>query len=326
MDGNELGDVDTQSFIGRRRVSKLFMNSSRVTSLSAQTFNGLMSLEALHLEDNELKEIGGHEFGAVGGSLKELHLQNNDIVSIAEGAFRSLSSLSVLRLDGNLLTTFPVWSLVASHPMLVAVSLAENMWSCDCDFMSPFSHFLAEQESRVPDAFGVKCMGENLIAEDIDFASNISCHEKALLKASDGGGEMSDLVLILVSCSVAAVILLALFMTVCVFRAKIKAWLYHKSSEIYESRSGSSSIASGNTLYAQNKLFDIYISYSVKDFDFVDQSLAPTLERGATSYKLCLHQRDFPSNATVYDTVTVAAESSARVLIILSKVSPATKT
>ena len=59
---------------------------------------------------------------------------------------------------------------------------------------------------------------------------------------------MSDLVLILVSCSVAAVILMALFMTVCVFRAKIKAWLYHKSSEIYESNgcgSGSSIAGSG---------------------------------------------------------------------------------
>ena len=92
----------------------------------------------------------------------------------------------------------------------------------------------------MPDAFGVKCMGDNLIAEDIHFVSggNISCHEKALLKTNEGTevNEMSDLVLILVSVSVAAVILMALFMTVCVFRAKIKAWLYHKSSEIYESR------------------------------------------------------------------------------------------
>ena len=78
----------------------------------------------------------------------------------------------------------------------------------------------------MPDAFGVKCMGDNLIAEDIHFASgsNISCHEKALLKTNEGTevNEMSDLVLILVSVSVAAVILMALFMTVCVFRAKIK--------------------------------------------------------------------------------------------------------
>ena len=70
-------------------------------------------------------------------------------------------------------------------------------------------------------------------------------------------------------------------------------------------------------------MLTILIKYfvSCRDSDFVDTTIAPTLEHGATSYKLCLHQRDFPSNATVFDTVTVAAESSARVLIILSKVS-----
>ena len=53
----------------------------------------------------------------------------------------------------------------------------------------------------------------------------------------------------------------------------------------------------------------------------MDSTLAPTLERGATSYKLCLHQRDFPPNASLYDTVAVATESSSRVLVVLSKVS-----
>ena len=72
-------------------------------------------------------------------ALQVLDLSGNRIASIEKGAFESLSSLSVLRLDGNLLTTFPAWSLMAAHPMLVALTLAENMWSCDCDFMPRFS-------------------------------------------------------------------------------------------------------------------------------------------------------------------------------------------
>merc|ERR1712080_559810 len=44
-----------------------------------------------------------------------------------------------------------------------------------------------------------------------------------------------------------------------------------------------------------------------------------TLEHGATSYRLCLHQRDFPPSASVYDTVTVATESSSRVLVVVSR-------
>ena len=323
MDGNDMGDVDTQSFIGRRRVGALYLNASRITSLSSQSFSGLSGLEVLHLEDNLLKEIKGHEFASLGGALRELYLQNNDLVTIAENAFDTLASLAVLRLDGNLLTTFPVWTTVASLPMLVGLSLAENMWSCECDFMADFGGFLLAHESRIADMSAIKCLGSDLIAEDINFSANVSCSNENALVTVNGEAttsELPDLVIILVSCAVAVVVLLAVFCTVCVFRARIKAWLYHKSSEIYESRSGSSSIASGNTAtYAQNRLFDVYITYSAKDVDFVDQTLAPTLERGATSYKLCLHQRDFPPNASLYDTVTVATESSARVLVVLSR-------
>ena len=60
-------------------------------------------------------------------------------------------------------------------------------------------------------------------------------------------------------------------------------------------------------------------SYSVADRDFVEQSFAPNLEHGNTSYRLCLHQRDFPATTPVYDTVSVAVESSARALIVLTR-------
>merc|ERR1712012_679078 len=69
----------------------------------------------------------------------------------------------------------------------------------------------------------------------------------------------------------------------------------------------------------KDKLFDGFISYSVEDRDLVEQSFAPNLEHGATSYRLCLHQRDFPPTTPVFDTVSVAVESSARALVVLSR-------
>ena len=51
----------------------------------------------------------------------------------------------------------------------------------------------------------------------------------------------------------------------------------------------------------------------------MDHTLAPTLEHGATSYRLCLHQRDFQPNASIYDNVTLASETSSRILVVLSK-------
>ena len=314
LDGNNLSDVNTQSFIGRKRVTSLFMNNSLVTSISKETFSGLTHLQVLHLEDNKLKEIEGHEFAALSG-LRELYLHNNDIIRISENAFDNLASLAVLRLDGNLLTSFPVWSL-ANNPFLVAVYLAGNLWSCDCDFTRPFTQFLDMHRKRIADISDIKCITDNLVN---DLPDNVLCDDtKAPLVETADKENRTDFIPILVSVILAVVVLVAGFLTVCVYKSKIKNWLYAKSNEIYESRS-SSSIVSDGALAVQNKLFDVYVSYSSKDSDFVDHTLAPTLEHGSTAYRLCLHQRDFPPSASMYDTVSVATESSSRVLVVLSR-------
>ncbi len=324
LDGNRLGNVDTQSFIGRRRVKSMYMNDSHLTSLSAQTLTGLVALDVLHLENNQLRELHGHEFSSL-VSLRELYLQNNDLIRIHPSTFDALASLSVLRLEANLLTTFPAWQVASTNPFLVVLSLSENVWSCECEFLMPFTRFLASYRQRIVDVDSIVCVADQLVERRLDpTGRNITCEEDAdsngknALKAEQDSSEQ-ELQYIIVSCVLALVFVLAVFLIVCVFRANIKRWLYHKSSEVYESRSGSSMHSSTYGQQMANKLFDIYISYSIKDADFVDQNLAPTLEHGATSYKLCLHQRDFPPSASLYDTVSVATESSSRVLLVLSR-------
>ena len=67
----------------------------------------------------------------------------------------------------------------------------------------------------------------------------------------------------MVPVALAIIATILLILAVFVFRSKIKNWLYKKSSEIYAGRnSGAPSIAS---VYSDNtKLFDIYVSYSVR--------------------------------------------------------------
>eukprot|EP00095_Tigriopus_kingsejongensis_P011072 maker-scaffold23_size669530-snap-gene-4.7 protein:Tk11072 transcript:maker-scaffold23_size669530-snap-gene-4.7-mRNA-1 annotation:"slit homolog 2" len=336
LDGNQLGDVDTQSFIGRRRVTALYMNASKITSISQETLGGLANLEVLHLEDNQLKELIGHEFETLSG-LKELYLQNNDLIHIGESVFGLLTSLTTLRLDGNLLTSFPVWDLMGTHrhPFLISLSLGENMWSCECEFLTPFITFLRTFGEHITDADAINCVTNELTVESLHNKKNqlslcstatgsasvdkdqTSKEQQALLKL-DEAVNPSFLPILIGTIVALVVVVVVVCLLVCLFRVKIQTWLYNKTSEIYDSRSGSS-IHSVGSCYAQNKLFDVYISYSIKDADFVDQNLAPTLEHGATSYKLCLHQRDFPPSASLYDTVSVATESSSRVLLVLSR-------
>ena len=110
------------------------------------------------------------------------------------------------------------------------------------------------------------------------------------------------------------------------FGFKYIASYLSRSSQIYESRSGVStssdagfSSSGSSQQQSAQKLFDVYITYSLKDSEFVHQNLAPTLEHGSTSHRLCLHHRDFPTTAPTYDTVTVAADSSSRTLVVMSK-------
>lgn len=327
LDGNNFGHLETQSFLGRDNVKELYLNGSNIISVGNKTFAGLDNLEVLHLEDNNIGEIVGSEFGTL-RNLRELYLHNNDLVFINEVAFQALMNLVTLTLDGNLLTIFPVWRLY-DNPGLRGLTLSRNTWSCECNFIQPFNDFLEKNHRIIPDYDLVQCVSDNIIDVNSLGESGILCSQSQgsyLEQNNDNptlGRDSSTLNLatILVPIIIAVCVLVLGFFAIFVFRANIMSWLYNKSSDIYEQRSGgsSSSAQSTSSTYSQGKLFDVYISYSMQDADFVDQTLAPTLEQGSTSYKLCLHQRDFPSNVSLYDTVSVATESSTRVLVVLSR-------
>ena len=234
------------------------MNHSQVSSISEQTFNGLANLEVLYLQNNNLKEIVGHEFASL-LTLRQLHLQNNQIVRIAAQAFENLPMLNYLRLDGNLITNFPIWTLASTNPFLNTLDLSENMWSCDCSFAKPFRTYIQTFADRVVNKENLRCVTDNLISQSFLDDDYVMCPDKSGSSVSQVSRVYPDksvlvasdnLVTILVSVVVAAVVLLAGICAICCFRHRIKTWLYSKSSEIYESRC--SSIASENHSHSRS--------------------------------------------------------------------------
>jgi len=312
LDGNNMTDLVNQGFIGRRRIKAVYLNNSMITSVTNYSFDGLTEVSVLHLEDNQIEQLAGNEFeGLI--RLKELYLQNNDLISIASETFSKLRSLTVLRLDGNLLTTFPIWELT-SNPMLVGLYLAGNMWSCECNFLNPFMTYQRKLGSKIIDKGELRCIAEHFQGEAITQIDSVVCGENIIPDFQSGGSSGIDYTPILVSVLLAILMIVIGYLLAFTFRSSIKEWLYSKTSCTEGSKNNTMSSQSG-----KEKLFDVFMSYSIEDRDFVEQSFAPSLEHGATSYRLCLHQRDFPATAPVFDTVTVAVESSARVLIFLSR-------
>ena len=304
LDGNSLGDLSGQIFLGRSRMKNLYLNNTRISEISNNTLLGLLDLQLLDLSGNELRVLKGAEFTDL-VNLRELYLQNNRITSIAEETFRALKSLSVLRLDNNLLTTFPIWEL-ASNPFIIGVYVAENAWTCHCDFVNKFRMFIDGNLDKIIDAHEVKCIVDKLIDDSYTTTNKRNCIESTNSAFMSLNSEDGKILSIAIGCCVMFVTLLISAFLAYKMKDTIKLWIHSK----YGVRILAKNISGEDTMY------DAYVSYSIKD-EGVALGIAEELGR----YRLCLNYRDIAnSNRDINPATMFAAKSSASIIIIMSKV------
>lgn len=315
LDGNNFGELSSHSFIGRKNLKVLYANNSNIAAIYNHTFSGLRRLTVLHLENNHIKELLGFELATL-ENLRELYLQGNRIHYIDNRTFLGLKQLEVLRLDSNRLVHFPVWQF-SLNPYLVEIGLSENQWSCDCQYLQKYRSWLQVNFGKVVDAWRIVCVFDNrtnaLGPPLADF--NASCAAYAggsrAVVESQVINDYLPLFLVTISVFLASV---AIVCSAFYYRRELRVWIY--------SRCGLRMCYKTTAFEEQqdkDRLFDAYVSYSVKDETFVNQVLAPGLEAGDPGYRLCLHYRDFNVSAYVADTIIEAVESSRRTIVVLSK-------
>lgn len=157
LDGNNLNQLVSHTFIGRRNMRSLYLNSSNIHQISNKTFNGLNLLTTLHLENNFIKELNGYEFDSL-ESLRELYLHHNRISVINNRTFTPLRSLRILRLDYNLLFDYSSFFKFNHYNLkLNALYLAENNWPCSCSILMQMQVIMI----HVKDIKNLKCSSTN---------------------------------------------------------------------------------------------------------------------------------------------------------------------
>ncbi|KAF5283016.1 hypothetical protein FQA39_LY04887 [Lamprigera yunnana] len=316
LDGNSFGELSSHSFIGRKNLKVLYANNSNIAAVYNHTFSGLRRLTMLHLENNRIKQLLGFELATL-ENLRELYLQGNLIHFIDNRTFLELKQLEVLRIDGNRLNTFEVWQFV-NNPYLVEIGLGENPWSCDCHYVHKYRTWLQVNSGKVLDSAKIACTFNNSIKHSgppmSDFNSTSCAAYTISSHAIVESQVMNDYLPMLL---VAMCVFLASVVIVCgafYYRRELRVWIY--------SRCGLRMCYKTTAFEEQqdkDRLFDAYVSYSVKDDSFVNQVLVPGLEGADANYRLCLHYRDFNVSTYVADTIIEAVESSRRTIIVLSK-------
>nr|QJQ31007.1 toll-3 [Scylla paramamosain]QVX27328.1 toll-like receptor 3 [Scylla paramamosain] len=311
LDGNNLKNLSSHSFIGRKHLQVLYVNASSVKTLDNGTFSGLTRLTALHLEDNLLEALRGNEFQGLQG-VRELYLHNNRLRYIHQHTFATLFHLETLTLQNNLLTNFPVWRLV-DNPYLSRVSLGANHWSCQCQFVESFGIWLNGNDRKVVDGKDIKCYSEEADEEPGSFITDFNV--TTCMNSTSTSTVIQPMVLgnllhpVIATC--ASFVVVVLLVLCFLYRGALRVWVF--------SRCGFRMCHKAATTDDRDKLFDAFVSYSSKDEAWVNQVLAGELERGERPYRVCLHYRDFPVTAYIADTIVEAVESSRRTIIVLSK-------
>lgn len=307
LDGNIFSHLSSHALLGRKNLRILFANNSGIRSVRNDTFTGLKRLAVLHLENNEIERFDGSEFNTV-ENLRELYLQHNLIRYVNNMTFEPLKSLQVLRLDHNRLYDYDVW-ILSVNIHLVKLYLSHNPWSCDCEFVQSFRRYMMlAPDDKVADSSIVMCHS--------DGTRDVSIRDQNATECSSFFGSIVEnrivrdvLPMALTALCIILALVLILYLLV-VYREECRAWVYYKCGF---------RICHKTVPFEDDRMYDAYVTYSLKDDGFVAQMLAPGLEQGNPRYRVGLHYRDFNVSSFVADTIVEAIESSKRTILVVSK-------
>lgn len=313
IDGNNFGELSEHSFIGRKNLKVLYANNSNIQVIYNTTFHGLKRLTTLHLEDNKILRLQGQELSAL-ENLRELYLQNNHISFIGNRTFAELRKLEVLRLDNNKLVHFEIWQL-SLNPYLVEIALADNMWSCECNYLHRFRSYLQTNTEKIIDSSRIACIYNNLTSVLKD-KNGSKCTLKDGVSTIARPQDIENLLPLLLASTCAFVAFFGLIIGMFCYRNELKLWAHTHCLPLTMCYKSAAFVDD----YDKDRLYDAYIAYSLQDEHFVNQILSNTLENDV-GYRMCLHHRDFTHIANTYiaDTIIEAVDNSKRAILILSR-------
>lgn len=317
LDGNNLGDLASHMFIGKKKLELLYLNDSKVMSLHNRTFNGVPSLRVLHLENNQLVELRGYEFDQL-PNLSEVYLDHNAISVVGPQTFRALRSLEVLSLSDNQLVNFEPWKQLATaveSGALGQVALRGAKWKCDCVQLARLQEWIKEMNAVDFDVNQMLCVDDRIVGEVLK-----GCSSDLLHQADDaaiatpavqrtvilGNGLIGAGYVPLLAAILVAVIGTALIIALaCVFRQDVRIWAHAKYG-IRLFKDPTLSYVNNNS-DEKEKLYDAFLVYGVRDSDFCTQIVASELQH--SGYNLCIHHlRD----------IQAAADASRKMVLIVS--------
>ncbi|XP_030760684.1 protein toll-like [Sitophilus oryzae] len=254
--------------------------------------------------DNQFKQnqtvvyLSGNRLNLEG----QINLESYANVSILDLSHNEITKVNwipqhvkVLHLEDNKLSTLSdnVITTLRNDVYLNRVSLGNNSWICDST-AKKLQKFLIEFNNIKVDQSEVIC---NKTGESLVYMKLYDQQTNAVM------------MIFLISVTIALALISILTMLYYKYNKSIKIYLYSKNLCLW---------CVAEDELDKGKDYDIFISYSNKDEEFVQNRLLKELEQGEIPFKVCIHYRDWMPGEFISKQIINSVLNSRRTLVILS--------
>lgn len=284
-------------FRGLHSLSSLYLTNNNIYKLAPDTFDDLTGLRFLTL-DNCCVGVVDLQPGVFKNlrNLTKLIVENMGIQNFSHEVFGNLTQLRTLQLNRNVMQSIKVDAL-QSLPKLQYLDIRNIPLSCTCrnNFLQNWTRY-------------------NLKVQVV-YLYNLSCQNDGKNKFYNFDTKVCYIDLgEYLFFSIAAVIFV--FTVTPLLYVKLY-WKMKYSYYVFRSWFGEQ--WRKLTEEEENCKYDAFISYNSSDEQWVMDQLLPNLEGNGSSFKLCLHHRDFEPGRYIVDNIVSAVYSSRKTICVVSR-------
>ncbi|XP_030014615.1 toll-like receptor 21 [Sphaeramia orbicularis] len=319
-----LNETDISPFVNLSKLSDLKLDGQRpygLTLLPRNFFRGLRSLRSLYLTDNHISHIAPDAFDDLAGlhfltlinccvgvaqlqpgvfknlkNLTKLIAENMGIQNFSKEVFGNLTQLHTLQLNRNVMQSIDVDAL-ENLPNLHYLDIRNTPLTCTCQNTKLQNWTLHNPKVQVVYLYSQPCQNERK-HKFYNFDTRI-CY-------IDLGEYLFITTAVIIALfTVSPILYVKLYWKLKYSYYVFRAWFSEQWRRLREEE--------------EKCKYDAFISYNSSDEQWVMEQLLPNLEGSGSSFKLCLHHRDFELGRDIVDNIVSAVYSSRKTVCVVSQ-------
>lgn len=319
-----LSEITSSPFMNLSKLSDLKLDGQRphgLTILPQDFFRGLHSLQSLYLKDNSILRLAPNAFddltslrfltlesccvGVVNlqpgifknlRNLTKLVVENMGIQNFSEDVFGNLTQLRTLQLNRNVMQSISVDAL-ESLPKVQYLDIRNIPLSCTCENNVLQNWTLKNQKVQVVYLYNLTCQNDD--------KSRFYNFDTKVCYIDLGEYLFLSTAVVIFLFTVTPLLYIKLYWKMKYSYYVFRSWFSEQWRKLREEE--------------ENCHYDAFISYNSSDEQWVMNQLLPNMEGNGSSFKLCLHHRDFEVGRNIVDNIVSAVYSSRKTICVVSR-------